>query len=336
MCCKRFWFVAVALAVLVSDKVNAGPPQPPIITSGEWIRGDFDGDGLADEARIDWVTFHVTARTTVNFNALVYESIYSGDLNGDGELTRADGGMVLLDENKNILVVHDDSADVPEDDGMYAHLDGYFDHTFVTEGTYTLAISANGYWLTGEDALAGYIDYRIVGAAFRDEDGNDLDHADWQLTLTVSEGEVSNVSVDTLGTPATPNPVDAAACTYLWPPNHELVDVGMPFDPTVDVLVYSSELDEEANEDGLADAVFDEQGALCLRAERSGEGIGRVYLITISSESGFECCTVVVPHDKSKAGMAIIEEEAVLAEASCLLTGEAPEGYSLVASSLLP
>ncbi len=114
MCCKRFCLVAVALAVLVTDNVNAGPPQPPIITSGEWIRGDFDGDGLADEARIDWVTFHVTARTTVNFDALILESIYSGgDLNGDGELTRADGGMVLFDENENILVVHDDARRRP-------------------------------------------------------------------------------------------------------------------------------------------------------------------------------------------------------------------------------
>ncbi len=89
------------------------------------------------------------------------------------------------------------------------------------------------------------------------------------------------------------------------------------------------------------DVVFDEGGTLWLRAERRGEGIGRVYLIVVLSGEGdgegiVECCTVVVPHDKSKARMAAIEEEAALAEALCLITGEAPEGYSLVGSSLLP
>jgi hypothetical protein len=210
--------------------------------------------------------------------------------------------------------------------------DGNFDYTFETEGMYTLAISAHGYFLAGDDALAGYIDYRIVGPAFRDEYGADADHADWQLTRTVSHGEVSNVSVDTLGTPATPNPGEAEACTYLWPPNHEFVEVGITADASQDALVFSSEGDGELNEDGLRDATFDEQGSLSLRAERSGEGVGRVYLVVTSSKSGLDCSTVVVPHDKSQASMAIIEEEAALAEAFYLLTEEAPEGYSLITS----
>jgi hypothetical protein len=110
------------------------------------------------------------------------------------------------------------------------------------------------------------------------------------------------------------------------------VEVGITADASQDALVLCSETDTEVNEDGLPDAIFDEKGSLWLRAERSGEGIGRVYLVVTSSESGLDCSTVVVPHDKSQASMAIIEEEAALAEAFYLLTGEAPEGYSLVAS----
>ena len=262
--------LGVAVMVVEASGVWAGPPQPPIITSGEFVLGDFDGDAVVDEAKIDWITFHVTAGTTVNFDALIIESKYStGDINGDGEITRADGGMVLFDENQNILVAHDDAPPgVLGDDGSISIFDGNFDYTFGEEGNYTLAISANGYFLTAEDALAGYIDYRILGPAFRDQDGEDADHADWQLTLTVSHGAISNVLVDTLGTPATPNPVEAAACTYLWPPNHELVDVGMPFDPTVNVMVFSNEPDE----DDAPDAVFDEHDALWLRASAAAKG----------------------------------------------------------------
>ena len=221
----------------------AETPQSPVVTSGEFVLGDLDGDDLVDEASIDWITFDVTAGTTVNFDALIIESIHTGgDLNGDGEITRADGGMVLFDADQNILVVHDDAPPgVYGNDGSITRFDGNFDYTFDADGTYTLAISANGYFLTPEDALAGYIDYRILGPAFRDADGNDADHADWQLTLNVEGGVVFNVQVNTLGSPATPNPVVACASTSLWPPNRKLVSVGLNLDPAFDWLVSSNE-----------------------------------------------------------------------------------------------
>ncbi len=108
------WFctalVLAAAALPPAQSLFAAPPQPPIITSGEFILADLDGDGLVDEASIDWITFDVAARTTVNFDALIYESIYAGgDLNGDGEITRADGGMVLFDSNQDVLAQIDDT-----------------------------------------------------------------------------------------------------------------------------------------------------------------------------------------------------------------------------------
>ena len=326
------WFctalVLAAAALPPAQSLFAAPPQPPIITSGEFILADLDGDGLVDEASIDWITFDVAARTTVNFDALIYESIYAGgDLNGDGEITRADGGMVLFDSNQDVLAQIDDT---PGDPGI-GFYDGNFNYTFEEAGTYTLAISANGYFLTPENALAGYIDYRIVGPAFYAADGSPADHADWQLMLTVDHGSVSHVRVNTLGTPATPNPVEAAACTYLWPPDQQMVSVGLSVAPTQELLVFSNEPSENS-----ADAALNANGGLLLRADRSGNGFGRVYLVVAVTRDGeggesVDCCAVVVPHDKSKDANQTIEEEAAWAQMECLVNQAPPDGYKLIA-----
>ena len=325
--------VAFAASLLTLTRFAlAGPTQPPIVTSGEWVLGDFDDDSLVDEASIDSITFDVTAGTSVNFDALVFESIVIGvDLNGDGELTKADAGMVLFDEDGNTLVQHDDAPPgVFGDDGSQSRIDGNFDYTFQTGGTFTLAISANGYFLTPEDALAGYIDYRIIGPAFRDANDDDGDHADWQLTLNVLSGYVYNVRVNTLGVPATPNPAVAAACTYLWPPNQKMVGVGLDLDPSYELLIYSNDPSADAG-----DVSIDEAGGLQLRAERDDDEIGRVYLVVaVSTDEGggelIDCCAAVVPHNKSAAAMSAIEAEAAIAQIDCLIDGAAPDGYELL------
>jgi hypothetical protein len=169
--------------------------------------------------------------------------------------------------------------------------------------------------------------YRIVGPAFRDAYGNDADHADWQVTMKVSRGSVSNVQVDTLGEPATPNPMNASACFYLWPANGELVAITTVPPNADDILVYSNEADESET---VPDAVIDEDGSLWLRAERDGSGIGRVYLVVAVFADEVSCCTVVAPHDKSVAAITAIEFEAALAEMECLIGGAAPDGYALI------
>lgn len=326
---QRFPYVFLSLAspLLAVASAIAGPPQPPIVTSGEFVLGDFDNDSLIDEASIDWITFDVTDRTSVNFDALIIESIFTGsDLNGDGEITRADGGMVLFDQNQNVLVLHDDAPGIYGDDGSISYFDGNFDYTFETAGTYTLAIAPNGFFLTPEDALAGFIDYRISGPAFRDANGDDADHADWQLTLTVDHGAVSNVRVNTLGMPATPNPVEAVACTYLWPPDSQLVGVGLFSQPDTQLLVYCNEADATAN-----DVAVDIDGSLQLSAERAGDGTGRIYLVLLVTDNGnnevIDCCAVVVPHDKSQAAMDQIEYEAAIAQMECLDNHEPPSSF---------
>ena len=140
-------------------------------------------------------------------------------------------------------------------------------------------------------------------------------------------------------------PMSSLTTDTLWTPNKTLTDVGLAFEVTddsdaeleIELLVFSNETDRDATG---GDAWVD-SGQLWLRAERNGNGSGRVYLIVIiATDSGgassFDCCSVVVPHDKSGAALDVVDAQATLAEVDCLLGGTAPEGYRLVESVSIP
>jgi hypothetical protein len=109
----------------------------------------------------------------------------------------------------------------------------------------------------------------------------------------------------------------------LWPPNHKLSDVGLSFDasggcdadpPSISLVVSSDE--SPAEEDGAGgaehcpDAVSGSNDSVSLRAERSGSGDGRVYVITVL---GTDNCgnvgtcqvAVTVPKNKGAKGQAV-------------------------------
>jgi DNA-binding beta-propeller fold protein YncE len=119
----------------------------------------------------------------------------------------------------------------------------------------------------------------------------------------------------------------------VWPPNHQLVNVGLsvdvqPPDATVQVQVY-------ANDNGnSSDAADIDPDTLQLRAERQGNGSGRVYLIVVTAMSGgqsvFDVCTVVVPHDQSAGSIAEVKAEAAAAEAYYREFQTAPPGYDFL------
>ena len=126
----------------------------------------------------------------------------------------------------------------------------------------------------------------------------------------------------------------AVTTPILWPPNHQLVNVGLSVqvsDPnaTVTVQVF-------ANDDALpADAADLAPGQLRLRGERQGGGSGRVYLVVVQAtdaagDVAFSVCTVVVPHDQSADALAAVEEQAADAAAFYQASQTAAAGYRLL------
>jgi hypothetical protein len=133
---------------------------------------------------------------------------------------------------------------------------------------------------------------------------------------------------------AAPTVTCSVADPLLWPPNHQLVNVGLsvdvqPPDATLQVQVYAN---DNANASDAADIGPD---TLQLRAERQGNSDGRVYLIVAtatdaSGQTGFDVCTVVVAHDQSGGSIAKVQAEAAAAEAYYREFQAAPAGYALL------
>jgi 6-phosphogluconolactonase len=119
---------------------------------------------------------------------------------------------------------------------------------------------------------------------------------------------ISPRSIAITGCATPPNITDLSASpATLWPPNHQLVDVLVNYDvaapcgePAVCTLsVASSEPDDQASPDWV---VVDEHHVE-LRAERLGNGTGRIYTVTVRCKdargnSATQNTAVIVPHDQ--------------------------------------
>lgn len=105
-----------------------------------------------------------------------------------------------------------------------------------------------------------------------------------------------------------------ASPASLWPPTHKMVLVAIvgvtdPDNDQVSLSVTQVRQDEPVNGLGDGDTSPDAivQGAqVLLRAERSGQGNGRVYQVSFTADDGFggrctETVTVCVPHDRQPA-----------------------------------
>jgi hypothetical protein len=110
----------------------------------------------------------------------------------------------------------------------------------------------------------------------------------------------------------------AANPAALWPPNHKMVPVtiGGVTDPDGDpvtITVDGVTQDEPTNGLGDGDTAPDAEiggGDVSVRAERSGKGDGRVYVISFTADDGLGgACqgtvTVTVPHDQRPGGAAV-------------------------------
>lgn len=167
----------------------------------------------------------------------------------------------------------------------------------------------------------------------------------FSVDLEVSDSFASDVcSADVTVVDSTPPVVSCAATTaMLWPPNHDLVAVGLASSAVdvcsgtqpVTINVFGDEDDEEGSGDGNHSPDARQDPALRLRAERQGSNDGRVYLILTTATDaagnvGHGCCTVVVPHSRSTADVASVEAQAAAAEAFCEANAAAPAGYFVI------
>ena len=102
----------------------------------------------------------------------------------------------------------------------------------------------------------------------------------------------------------------AAGCS-LWPPDHRLVEVGLitaqdALSSTAGAPVVTVTSNEPASGTGDGDLEPDvviTSGAVWLRAERAGNGTGRVYTITatardLAGNTASATATCKVPHDR--------------------------------------
>ena len=135
---------------------------------------------------------------------------------------------------------------------------------------------------------------------------------------------------------------------FLWPPNHNLVDVGLQVDVhsdpnathTLNIEVFSDEADVTPASARFSPDASQMCSSLRLRSERSGRGDGRVYLIVVSvkdtdNATGFfhwHYCvfSVVVPHDLSDKSIASVRAQAQSAEDYWEAHTLPPPGYVLV------
>ncbi len=171
-----------------------------------------------------------------------------------------------------------------------------------------------------------------------------------QVALTVEDavGAASVPATASIDVVDTMPPVlsCSVAIPVLNQENHDLVNVGLSA-AAVDqcdgnlpaaVHVFSNEDDQGNTGNGAfsPDAKDIAAGTLRLRAERTGNGDGRVYLIVAdatdsSGNRGFNCCTVTVPHSSAISSHVAAQTSAAASQAFCLANnGTPPAGYFVV------
>jgi hypothetical protein len=141
-----------------------------------------------------------------------------------------------------------------------------------------------------------------------------------RFQLIVNDGEVnSDPAMVTITVLASNDPpacgLAQASPDRFWPPNHKMVPVEIvgvidPDNEQVTITVTGVTQDEPVNNTGDGDTSPDAviQGdTVLLRAERAGDGNGRVYLVTFTADNGIggTCSgtvTVCVPHDRKATG----------------------------------
>jgi hypothetical protein len=147
----------------------------------------------------------------------------------------------------------------------------------------------------------------------------DLPFGTNQVSTTATDPDGNSASCDTVVVvqDVTPPVITSVSVdrTVLWPPNHRLTQIAVRADVADDctatswkIISVSSNESETARGSGHTPSDWQINGdhKVKLRAERSGNGSGRIYTITVQAwdaagnPSNLKTVTVSVPHDKGK------------------------------------
>jgi hypothetical protein len=304
---------AVQSFTIIVDSIN------PAITADvptEWTNGSdtvtaqFDGTGSSVTVT-KWAAGEQTEDYFAqNGNALTGNS-FTADSNGKYTLYAKDAAgnqaveVVTVGNIDKVAPVTTASIDPAGPNGWYASdavltLSATDDLSGVAKTEYRIN---NGEWTPYSGSIPAFhdgvyqVDYRSV-----DQAGN------------VEAVQSMTIQVDTTA----PTFTVSLDQSTLWPPNHKMVDITASLDfsdGTSDIAsVVLTSITSNEPDDGLGDGdtADDIQGAdygtqdseFSLRAERSGQGEGRVYTITYTAtdQAGNETVQsveVFVPHDQS-------------------------------------
>jgi hypothetical protein len=157
------------------------------------------------------------------------------------------------------------------------------------------------------------------------------------------DSNIVTVTISVIDTQA-PSITASVAVPLLWPPNHDLVNVGFGFSTadngcgavTTQLSVFSDEPDVISGDavNFSPDAKNVGAGTLRLRAERAngGDGPGRVYLIRVSAtdssnNTGTKCVAVVVTGSNSPKAVNDAQAQGLAVANQCTATGLPPAGY---------
>jgi hypothetical protein len=171
--------------------------------------------------------------------------------------------------------------------------------TFVDPGATAEDVCAGN--LSGSIVISGGVDTTHVGA--------------YQITYTVSDGYNTTSVTRTVNVVDTTPPVISAVApnpSILWPPNGRLITVTLAYTVTdnsgaaaCSLGVLSNERVNRRRDDDAPDWKVIDAMTVRLRAERVGEGHGRVYTITVtcrdaSGNAATRGATVSVPKSKGE------------------------------------
>lgn len=200
------WF-QFALVCVTAVAAAAGQVETGLITlQGEIRNLDGDLDGQSDDLKISRILFDVTAGTTVVFDSLVWEST-NVDLNGDGFITGFDNYMRLLTNSGTGLTENDDygTGGALNQNGSVHGYDSVISYTFLTGGTYMLAVGQLSY--SAPEAVQGFAPNRM----FSDYTVRGQNWGAWTVDIRWDSGSVSNVrALDDLQVSAVPEPASLA------------------------------------------------------------------------------------------------------------------------------